>query len=133
MTFRTYTKKGVFFHAVYIAILTVSGILAVYSAVFGALHISCKEDKIALGFTVFFALLIISVDFFECRAMGARIYTNAEGIGVRRFGKTKVFIKWSEIKEAAKALGKKDKSNICRACRNNCKAYGFYWEYVKEN
>ena len=56
MTFRTYTKKGVFFHAVYIAILTVSGILAVYSAVFGALHISCKEDKIALGFTVFFAL-----------------------------------------------------------------------------
>ena len=64
MTFRTYTKKGVFFHAVYIAILTVSGILAVYSAVFGALHISCKEDKIALGFTVFFALLIISVDFF---------------------------------------------------------------------
>ena len=99
MTFRTYTKKGVFFHAVYIAILTVSGILAVYSAVFGALHISCKEDKIALGFTVFFALLIISVDFFECRAMGARIYTNAEGIGVRRFGKTKVFIKWSEIKE----------------------------------
>ena len=99
MTFRTYTKKGVFFHAVYIAILTVSGILAVYSAVFGALHISCKEDKIALGFTVFFALLIISVDVFECRAMGARIYTNAEGIGVRRFGKTKVFIKWSEIKE----------------------------------
>ena len=86
MTFRTYTKKGVFFHAVYIAILTVSGILAVYSAVFGALHISCKEDKIALGFTVFFALLIISVDFFECRAMGARIYTNPEGIGVRRFG-----------------------------------------------
>ena len=89
MTFRTYTKKGVFFHAVYIVILTVSGILAVYSAVFGALHISCKEDKIALGFTVFFALLIISVDFFECRAMGARIYTNAEGIGVRRFGKTR--------------------------------------------
>ena len=35
--------------------------------------------------------------------------------------------------EAAKALNKKDKSNICRACRNNCKAYGFYWEYVKEN
>jgi|GEM_PF-3451756 len=46
MTFRTYTKKGVFFHAVYIAILTVSGILAVYSAVFGALHISCKEDNL---------------------------------------------------------------------------------------
>lgn len=65
MTFRTYTKKGMFFHAVYIAVLTVSGILAVYSAVFGALHIGCKEDKIALGFTVFFALLIISVDFFE--------------------------------------------------------------------
>lgn len=99
MTFRTYTKKGMFFHAVYIAFLTVSGALAAYSAVFGALHIGCKEDKIALGFTVFFALLIISVDFFECRAMGARIYINTDGIGVRRFGKTKVFIKWSEIKE----------------------------------
>lgn len=30
---------------------------------------------------------------------------------------------------AAKALNKKDKSNICAAARNHKKAYGYYWEY----
>ena len=59
--------------------------------------------KIALCFTIFFALLILAVDFFECRAMGAQLYMNEEGIGVRRFGKTKVFIKWNEIKPAKKS------------------------------
>jgi len=30
---------------------------------------------------------------------------------------------------AATALGKKDKSNICRAARKGTKAYGYYWKY----
>ena len=46
-----------------------------------------------------FALLILSVDFFECRAMGAQLYMNEDGLGARRFGKPKVFIKWNEIRE----------------------------------
>lgn len=32
---------------------------------------------------------------------------------------------------AAKALGKKDKSNICAAARSKKKAYGYYWEYLE--
>ena len=34
--------------------------------------------------------------------------------------------------DAARALNLKDKSNICAAARKGCRAYGFYWEYVKE-
>ena len=103
MTCRTYTKKETVFHMFYIAFLSICGVLSAYSAVFGVLHICCTEDKIALCFTIFFALLILAVDFFECRAMGAQLYMNEEGIGVRRFGKTKVFIKWNEIKPAKKS------------------------------
>lgn len=99
MTCRTYTKKALVFHTAYIALLSVAGVMAVYSAIFALLHISCPEDKIAAGFTIFFAVLVLSVDFFECRAMGARLYMNDDGIGVKRFGKTKVFINWNEIKE----------------------------------
>ena len=74
--------------------------------------------KIALCFTIFFALLILAVDFFECRAMGAQLYMNEEGIGVRRFGKTKVFIKWNEIKEVGTGniptpFGSKERVYFC--------------------
>ena len=31
--------------------------------------------------------------------------------------------------DAARALNKKDKSNICRAARKGCKAYNSYWKY----
>ena len=31
--------------------------------------------------------------------------------------------------DAARALNKKDKSNICRAARTESKAYGYYWKY----
>ena len=99
MTCRTYTKKETVFHAAYIVFLSVSGVMASYSAVFALFNISCLEDKISVGFTIFFSLLILSVDFFECRAMGARLYMNEDGIGVRRFGKMKVFITWNEIRE----------------------------------
>lgn len=32
---------------------------------------------------------------------------------------------------AAQSLGKNDKSNICKAARTGCSAYGFYWKYVE--
>ena len=118
MTCRTYTKKETVFHMFYIAFLSICGVLSAYSAVFGVLHICCTEDKIALCFTIFFALLILAVDFFECRAMGAQLYMNEEGIGVRRFGKTKVFIKWNEIKEVGTGniptpFGSKERVYFC--------------------
>lgn len=99
MTCSTYTKKAMVFHALYIVLLSVSGVLAAYSAVFGVVHSSCTEDAIAACFTVFFALLLLSVDFFECRAMGAQLYMDEDGIGVRRFGRTKVFLHWKDIRE----------------------------------
>ena len=99
MTCSTYTKKALVFHALYIVLLSAAGVLAAYSAVYTFSHISCREDVIAGGFTVFFALLLLSVDFFECRAMSAKLYVNEDGLGVRRFGKTKVFIRWDDIRE----------------------------------
>lgn len=39
---------------------------------------------------------------------------------------------FSSASEAAKALGKTDKSNICAAARKNKKAYGYYWRYINE-
>lgn len=38
---------------------------------------------------------------------------------------------YDSASEAAKAMGKKDKSNICSAARNKKKAYGYYWEYLE--
>lgn len=35
--------------------------------------------------------------------------------------------------DAARALDKKDKSNICRAARKGCKAYNSYWKYKLDN
>ena len=118
MTCRTYTKKETVFHAAYIVFLSVSGVMASYSAVFALFNISCLEDKISVGFTIFFSLLILAVDFFECRAMGAQLYMNEEEIGVRRFGKTKVFIKWNEIKEVGTGniptpFGSKERVYFC--------------------
>ena len=31
--------------------------------------------------------------------MSAKLYVNEDGMGVRRFGKTKVFIRWDDIRE----------------------------------
>ena len=36
---------------------------------------------------------------------------------------------YESASDAAKALGKKDKSNICAAARKGVKAYGYYWKY----
>lgn len=99
MTHRTYTKPALLLHGAYVVLLTAVGVLAAYSAVFALCHLSCPEDRIAAGFTAFFALLVLSVDFYECRALGARLYMDENGIGVRRFGKTKVFLRWADIRE----------------------------------
>lgn len=37
---------------------------------------------------------------------------------------------YNSASEAAKALNKQDKTNICAAARKNKKAYGYYWEYI---
>lgn len=118
MTCRTYTKLGTVLHGAYILLLTVSGLLAAYSALYALLHIGCPDDKIAVGFTIFFALLILCVDFFECRAMGAQLYMTGEGVGVRRFGKTKVFLRWEDIREVGTGhiptpFGSKERVYFC--------------------
>ena len=118
MSCSTYTKKAMVFHTVYIVFLSVFSAMVTYSAVFGVIHLSCTDDMIALCFTVFLALLSLSVDFFECRAMGARLFMNEDGIGVRRFGKVKVFIGWNEIKEIGignipTPFGSKERAYFC--------------------
>ena len=123
MTCSTYTKRDRVFHAAYIAFLSVSGLLAAYSAAFALRYISCTEDIIAAAFTCFFTVLLFAVDFFECRAMGARLYMDADGIGVRRFGRMKVFLRWNEIREIGTGhiptpFGSKERVYFCdRALR----------------
>ena len=99
MTCRTYTLKQTICHMVYMLFLTVCGLMTAYSAIFAFSHIACTEDVIAACFTTSFSLLILSVDLFEFRAMGARLYMDERGIAFKRFGKTKVFIPWDGVQE----------------------------------
>ena len=118
MSCSTYTKRAMVLHAIYIVFLSVFSAMVTYSAVFGVIHANCTDDIIALCFTIFLALLALSVDFFECRAMGARLFMNEDGVGVRRFGKVKVFIRWDEIKEVGignipTPFGSKERAYFC--------------------
>ena len=118
MTCSTYTKKAMVLHAVYIVFLSAFSAMVTYSAVFGVIHANCTDDRIALCFTIFLALLALSVDFFECRAMGARLFMNDDGIGVRRFGRVKAFVRWDEIREIGighipTPFGSKERAYFC--------------------
>ena len=118
MSCSTYTKRAMVFHAIYIVFLSVFSAMVTYSAVFGVIHANCTDDIIALCFTIFLALLALSVVFFECRAIAARLFMNEEGIGVKRFRKVKVFIKWNEIKEIGignipTPFGSKERAYFC--------------------
>ena len=118
MSCSTYTKRAMVLHAIYIVFLSVFSAMVTYSAVFGVIHANCTDDIIALCFTIFLALLALSVDFFECRAMGARLFMNEDGIGVRRFGRVKVFIRWDEIREIGigtipTPFGRKERAYFC--------------------
>lgn len=118
MTCRTYTRPELIFHIGYIIFLSICGVLTTISSFFSFHDITCMEDAVSAYFTTSFSLLIIAVDFFECRAMGARIYMDESGIGVRRFGRTKVFIKWNDIKEIGigklqTAFGSKEHVYFC--------------------
>ena len=43
--------------------------------------------------------------------------------------KHNIIAEYPSAAEAARAIGKNDKSNICSAARKGRKAYGYYWEY----
>lgn len=99
MTCRTHTIKEMSFHVGYIVFLSVFGVMCAYSTLFAIPNINCAEDVISVAITALLTLLVLSVDYFECRALGARLYMDEEGIGVKRFGKTKIFKKWGDIQE----------------------------------
>lgn len=118
MICRTYTPRETVVHMAYIVFLTVCGALTAFSAGFAFTHIACSEDIIAACFTTSFSLLILSVDFFECRAMGARLYMDERGIAFQRFGKTKVFIPWEDVQDVGRgrmptAFGSKELVYFC--------------------
>lgn len=87
------------FHIVYTICLTIFGVICSYSAIYALCHITCAEDVIAVCFTLLCAILALAVDFFEFRAISAKQYVDDEGVGVKRFGKTKVYMKFDDIKE----------------------------------
>lgn len=101
---RTHTKKSMIFHVAYAIFLTLAGCACVYSAIDAFCHITCSEDVIAVSFTVLCTVLIFAVDFFEIRAISAKQYMDENGIGVKRFGKTKVYIKFEAIKEVGEGI-----------------------------
>lgn len=125
MTRRTHTKKSMIFHIVYIICLTVGGAACAYSAIYAFCHITCSEDIIAVSFNVLCAALMLAVDFFEIRAISAKQFMDDEGIGVKRFGKTKVYIKFDEVKEVGEGKiptpwGFKERMYFCnrKLCEN---------------
>lgn len=99
MTCRPHTIPETISHVGYILFLSVFGVMAAYSSLFALPYINCFEDVVSTIVNILLTGMVLSVDYFECRAMGARLYMDNEGIGVKRFGKTKVFKKWGDIKE----------------------------------
>lgn len=99
MTCRPHTIPETLSHVGYIVFLSAFGALAAYSSIFALPNINRFEDVVSIAITLLLTVMVFSVDYFECRAMGARLYMDEEGIGVKRFGKMKVFKKWSEIQE----------------------------------
>lgn len=118
MICRTHTVKETVLHMAYIVFLSVFGVLAAYSAVFAFFNISCRDDALTACMTGGYALLILAVDYFECRAMGAWLYMDDDGLGIKRFGKTKVYLRWDEIQDIGTGklltvFGNKDRIYFC--------------------
>lgn len=94
-----YSKMELISHLGYIAFLSFFGIFAALSTVFAFSNLSCPEDAISAVVTLVLSVMILAVDFFECKALGVRMYMDEKGIGIRSFGKTKNSLSWNDIRE----------------------------------
>lgn len=96
---RTYTTKQIVIHALFITFLLIISTMLTISIIYNLLNINCREDLVAICVNIIFDFLMIASIFFESRAYFSKIYITDEGLGIKRFKKVKVFIKWSDIKD----------------------------------
>lgn len=99
MIIRTHSAKSTAVHSLHMAFLLIFAAVSTYSFIYGLNYIQAAENVIIEFITGAFAILLWGVLYFEVRALTAVLYTDDNGIGVKRFGKTKVYLKWDDICE----------------------------------
>ena len=99
MITRTHTAKSTAIHCIHIFVLLAFAILATHSFFYVLQYTKNTETLITEINTAVLVILFWGVLYFEVRALTAVLYTDDNGIGIRRFGKTKVYLKWTDICE----------------------------------
>lgn len=99
ITTKTHSAKSIAAHAVHIIIVLVFAIMSTYSFIYDLRYIVAAENVIVEITTGALAVLLYGVLYFEVRSLTAVLYADDIGIGIKRFGKTKVYLKWNDICE----------------------------------
>ena len=97
MTTRTHNIKSTVIHCLQILLLLAFGIISVCSFFYVLRYVDGPEYVIVEAVTALAAVLFWGVLYFEVRAITAVLYADDDGIGIKRFGKTKVYLKWNDI------------------------------------
>lgn len=146
MITRTHSAKATVLHAIYMVVLLAFAIVSTHSFVYDLRYIQETENIIIEIITGALAVLLWGVLYFEVRALTAVLYTDDNGIGIKRFGKTKVYLKWDDICEIGvgkipapyghaervylsdKKLSEKDKSDLI-----TIRFHTVYFSYVPKS
>lgn len=99
ITTKTHSTKSTAAHCVHIIILLIFAVISTYSFFYDLKYIVAAENVIVEITTAVLALLLYGVLYFEVRSLTAVLYADDIGIGIKRFGKTKVYLKWTDICE----------------------------------
>lgn len=100
MITRTHSAKATVVHGIYMAVLLIFAAVSTYSFLYDLNYIHETENIVIIEvITGALAVLLWGVLYFEVRALTAVLYTDGDGIGIKRFGKTKVYLKWNDICE----------------------------------
>lgn len=99
ITTRTHTVKSIAAHSIHMVVLLIFAVISTHSFFYNLKYIQGTENIIIEIITASLATLLWGVLYFEVRALTAVLYADNSGIGIRRFGKTKVYLKWSDICE----------------------------------
>lgn len=99
MITRTHSAKSTAIHSLHMIFLLIFAVISTHSFLHILKYIQGTESIIIEVITGALAVLLWGVLYFEVRALTAVLYTDDDGIGIRRFGKTKVYLKWNDICE----------------------------------
>lgn len=99
MTTKTHSSKSMAAHLVHISIMLTLAVVSTYSFIYDFKYIVAAENVIVEITTAVLAMLLYGVLYFEVRSLTAVLYADDDGIGIKRFGKTKVYLKWKNICE----------------------------------